>query len=127
MAFTQEEYNESRLHIFESCDTGIIDEYKKDALLESLNDVVDAYNADEITESEADSLIEAINTKADGDELDYSYESTSSSLDDDVVYITESEYTSARLQIFNDYNAGIITESDKDDLLTRLNERYEVI
>lgn len=131
MGFTQEDYNRSRLHIFESCENGIIDEYKKDALLESLNDVVDAYNYDEITESEANNLLDAIDIKADGEELDdysdYAYESYSSHDNDDVTYITESEYKSARLKIYNDYEAGIITRRDKDNLLNTLNSKYEPV
>ena len=117
---TQDRYDEVRLGIFESAMEETIDDYQKEQLLVKLNEVVDNYQIGSITESEADSLMDMIEDKSNGCDM-----YTESDLD--TSFITESEYDAMRLEIFNQCESGEITESVRDTLLARLNEKYELV
>lgn len=125
MSIDQERYNETRLAIFEAENDGVIDEDRKERLLESLNNVTESYNNDYISESEADELYQAIIDKTNG--IDVYEESDYSDNIDDITYVSEAQYQKMRLDIFNDYELGEFDESVKDQLLERLNQKYEII
>jgi hypothetical protein len=123
--FTQDMYEDTRLLILECAadDDYAIDDYDREKLIATLEAVVSGYNSGEISDRKAVALCEAISERARGDvPMEYAPDATPV-----IEYVTEKEYKNIRSHILEDARNGYISESERDDLLCRMNERYDIV